>query len=108
MVERIDGRIEDYVVTPDGRKIGRLDHIFKDMVTVRECQIVQETAGSLAFHLVRGPGYTPADEAALLAEARRRLGSSIGIDIVYRETLPRTPRGKLRFVVSKIPDSRVA
>ncbi len=108
VIENIDGRIEDYVVTPEGRKIGRLDHIFKDMVAVRECQIVQETAGRLAFHLVRGPGYTAADEAALLAEARRRLGSSIGIEIVYRETLPRTPRGKLRFIVSKIPESRVA
>jgi phenylacetate-CoA ligase len=108
VVERIDGRIEDYVVTPEGRKIGRLDHIFKDMVAVRECQIVQETAARLVFHLVRGPNYTHADETALLAEARRRLGSSIGIEIVYRETLPRTPRGKLRFVVSKIPESRVA
>ena len=108
VVERIDGRIEDYVVTPEGRKIGRLDHIFKDMVSVRECQIVQETAGRLVFHLVRGPGYTPADEAVLLAEARRRLGSSIGIEIVYRETLPRTSRGKLRFVVSKLPESKVA
>jgi len=108
VVKRIDGRIEDYVVTPDGRKIGRLDHIFKDMVRIRECQIVQDCAEQLTFHIVRGPNYTTADEAALMAEARRRLGPLIRIEVAYVETLQRTARGKLRFVVSKLPESRVA
>jgi phenylacetate-CoA ligase len=108
IVERIDGRIEDYVLTPDGRKIGRLDHIFKDMVRIRECQIVQNDLSQLTFHVVRGRGYSDADEAALLAEARRRLGPLIRIEITYQEALQRTSRGKLRFVVSDIPESRVA
>ena len=108
VVKRIDGRIEDYVVTPDGRRIGRLDHIFKDMVRIRECQIVQDRAEQLTFHIVRGPNYGSEDEAMLLAEARRRLGSSIRIEIAYTDALERTSRGKLRFVVSHMPESRVA
>ena len=108
VVKSIDGRIEDYVVTPDGRKIGRLDHIFKDMVRIRQCQIVQDSVERVTFHIVRGPNYTPADEAALLAESRLRLGPLIRIDIAYTDTLERTSRGKLRFVISKVPEARIA
>ncbi len=103
IVRNIDGRIEDYVLTPDGRKIGRLDHIFKDMTSIRECQIVQENLERLLFRVVRGPAYTAADEAALLLEAKRRLGSRIAIEIRYEEAIERTATGKLRFVVSHLP-----
>ena len=32
----IDGRMEDYVVLANGARVGRMDHIFKDMTSVRE------------------------------------------------------------------------
>ncbi len=44
-VASIDGRKEDYVVLRNGARVGRMDHIFKDMVTVREAQIVQNEPG---------------------------------------------------------------
>jgi phenylacetate-CoA ligase len=43
----VDGRSDDYVVTPDGRKIGRLDHIFKDQRGVIEAQIRQDETDSI-------------------------------------------------------------
>jgi phenylacetate-CoA ligase len=48
-VDRIDGRIEDYIVLKDGTKVGRLDHILKDMVAVREAQFVQRIPGKLVL-----------------------------------------------------------
>ena len=39
LVKQIDGRLEDYVILRNGAKIGRLDHIFKDLIMVREAQI---------------------------------------------------------------------
>lgn len=107
VVDSIDGRIEDYIVTPDGRRIGRLDHILKDMVNVRECQIVQEEIGRVVFRIVRGPRFTDVDRSALLAEARRRLGDCIRIDLSYVDVLHRSKTGKLRFVVSKIADGKI-
>jgi len=43
LVASIDGRQEDYVVLRNGARLGRMDHIFKDMVNIREAQIYQDT-----------------------------------------------------------------
>jgi phenylacetate-CoA ligase len=107
LVKSIDGRKEDYVLTPDGRRIGRLDHIFKGMVNIKECQIFQEHVDRVAFRIVRGKEYTEKDEKMLLNEARGRLGSQIKIDIDYVEAVERTSLGKLRFVISEIPNNQI-
>ncbi len=107
IVESIDGRQEDYVVLKNGARIGRLDHIFKDMIHVREAQIVQQEPGSIHLRIVRGSGYGDADETRLRREFAQRLGAGTGIDIEYVEQLPRTRSGKLRFVISEMRDNQL-
>ncbi len=99
VVGDIDGRIEDFVELPNGAKVGRLDHIFKDMVNIAEAQIRQEVTGNLIISVVKGVAYSAKDEMALLDEARKRLGNEIKIGIEYCESIPRTRSGKLRLVV---------
>jgi phenylacetate-CoA ligase len=102
-VRSIDGRQEDYVLLPDGVKVGRLDHIFKGLVHVHEAQIHQHTRDSITVRVVKGPGYDAArQEKQLLMEARRRLGDEMSIEVEYVERIPRTARGKLRFVTSEL------
>jgi len=108
IVDSIDGRKEDYVLLPDGTKIGRLDHILKDMREIRECQIVQSTRKSIVFRIVKASGYSEHDEKKLLSEAVKRLGSELNIGIEYVDKLERSKTGKLRFVVSGIESSKVA
>jgi len=107
LVRSIDGRKEDYVLTPDGRRIGRLDHIFKDMINIKECQIFQERVERVVFRVVRGREFSGKDEKMLLHEARTRLGNRIEIVIDYVEAIERTTQGKLRFVISKIPSAQI-
>ncbi len=107
LVRAIDGRKEDYILTPDGRRIGRLDHIFKDMVNIKECQIFQERVERVVFRVVRGKEYTGKNEKMLLHEARTRIGNQIVIDIDYVEAIERTSQGKLRFVISKVPGAQI-
>jgi phenylacetate-CoA ligase len=103
-VETVDGRQEDFVILQSGARVGRLDHIFKDLVHIREAQVRQRNYGELIFNVVKGNGYEEAgEEQRLLAEARIRLGSDIRIRIEYVDSIPRTKTGKLRFVVSDIP-----
>lgn len=104
MVLSIDGRQEDYVVLPSGAVIGRLDHIFKDMVAVREAQVYQPNRGRIVFRVVRGPNYTDADERYMISSARQRLGDEVELKIDYLNSIERTSSGKLRFVVSDVKD----
>src|SRR4029077_100020 len=107
VVKSIDGRIEDYVITADGTKIGRLDHIFKDMINIKEAQVAQDCVDTVVFRIVRGARYSERDERLLLQEARQRLGSAIDIQLAYVDSLSRTETHKLRFVVSTLPQGRV-
>jgi phenylacetate-CoA ligase len=107
LVDAIDGRAEDYLVLPDGVRLGRLDHIFKDLTRVREAQIAQETPAAMTLRVVRGAGWCGADEAELLAAARSRVGPAIRIDLEYPDRIERTASGKLRLVVSQIPSEKI-
>jgi phenylacetate-CoA ligase len=106
VVSGIDGRIEDYLVLPDGTRIGRMDHVFKDMTGIREAQIVQKQVGQMLVRVVRGD-YNADDEARLLAECRKRVGRNMQIDIEYVQRLERSAAGKLRLVVSEIPGAGI-
>ncbi|MDX1962987.1 MAG: hypothetical protein SFX18_07530 [Pirellulales bacterium] len=106
-VAEIDGRLEDYIVLKNGAKLGRMDHIFKDLVRIQEAQLYQNEPGKICIRIVRGQGYTPADEAQLLGEFRQRVGDQAELQVEYHPALARTPTGKLRFVVSQIPEGRI-
>lgn len=98
----VDGRIEDYVMTPDGRLVGRLDHIFKEQLDVAEAQVLQETRDALDVLVVRRDSYDDDSERSLLKEFRSRLGDEIAIRLRYVDAIPREPNGKLRAVKSAV------
>jgi phenylacetate-CoA ligase len=102
IVDALDGRREDYVVLPSGAMVGRLDHIFKDQVHVREAQIYQPDLTRVVIRVVRAPEFTSHDERALVRAAQTWLGRELAIDIDHVDTLTRTSSGKLRFVVSDL------
>ncbi len=108
VVERFDGRIEDYVVLPNGARVGRMDHIFKDMVNVKEAQIHQASVDRITIRVVRGERYGPHDEDELLREARKRTGDDLDVRIEYVDSLPRSRTGKLRLVVSELAGASAA
>lgn len=49
----INGRIDDYIETSDGRLIGRIDHIFKGVDGIQEAQVVQSQPGWATIKLVK-------------------------------------------------------
>ena len=103
VVEVIDGRREDYVVLANGAHVGRMDHVFKDLLNIREAQIHQSRPGEMKIRIVRGSGYREADEQAVVRETVKRVGKETTLEIEYVDALPRSSHGKLRFVVSEVP-----
>lgn len=101
VVDEIDGRSEDYIILKDGTKVGRLDHIFKDMVNIGEAQIVQKQKGKIEVRAVKLKNYSLRDEVLLLNDLRSYL-NDIEVDIVYVDRIEKTKNNKLRFVVSEM------
>ena len=98
----VDGRVEDYVVTPDGRWVGRLDHIFKDQLDIAEAQILQEGIDSIEVRVVPRATFDARAEHSLRKEIRARLGDEIRIDVRRVAEIPREANGKFRAVKSAV------
>ena len=98
----VDGRIEDYIVTPDGRWIGRMDHVFKEQLEIAEAQILQEDASAIRVLIVPRGGFDAAAEADVLREIRMRLGDEIRVDLERVREIPREANGKFRAVKSRV------
>jgi phenylacetate-CoA ligase len=103
LVERIVGRVEDVIVTPDGRWLSRLDFIFKGLDRVEEAQLIQEEVGAVRVRIVKRQGYTAADEKQVLHKLKERLGEEMKLSVEYLDRIPRTSSGKFRYVISKVP-----
>lgn len=101
-VTEIDGRKEDFIVLSDGTKIGRLDHIFKDIIDVKEVQIRQNTINEIEVLIVKANTYTSKVEKQIRDEFDERLAGRLAINIKYIKEIPKTNSGKLRFVVSTV------
>ena len=107
VISSIDGRQEDYVVLKNGAKIGRMDHVFKDLVNIREAQIYQRVPGEIIIRIVPGDKYANNDEEELLRQTRKRVGKDTGITLKYVDSLERSKTGKLRFVVSELKEGQL-
>ena len=104
LVKSIEGRMDDYVKTPDGKMIGRLDHIYKGLKNIAEAQIVQERLDEVRILVVPFDGFSKSEESRLLSNARCRLGQNIAIKVERVASIPRTRTGKFRGVVCNLKE----
>jgi len=102
IVDYIIGRIEDYIITPDGRYVGRLDHLFKDAKYVRSAQLEQRKVNELIIRIEKEDGYSSKVESTILKEARKRLGNDMEILFEYVSEIPREQNGKFKFIIQRM------
>jgi phenylacetate-CoA ligase len=101
VVTKIIGRTDDYILTPEGRKVGRLSPVMKKY-PVREVQYIQENIHELNVVIVADDGYVNDTEKCIEKEIQKRVGSSIAIRFVYKNKINRENGGKYRSIVSYI------
>jgi phenylacetate-CoA ligase len=99
VVETVLGRIDDVIITPDGKQVGRLSPVFKGL-PVKEVQYVQRDRNSVLVQVVKAEGYKMETEKQTIQELRKRLGNEISIHLKYVESIPRGKGGKLKSVIS--------
>lgn len=102
VVDFIDGRNAELVRLPDGGTVGALSALFAESSSVKEAQIVQHSDFSVTI------SYVPLGEIDLgdieVARSRflERTRGLLPVEFKRVGSLPRTSRGKLRYVVSEI------
>jgi phenylacetate-CoA ligase len=100
LLRSLQGRSQDLVLTPDGRRVFWLNPVFYDLA-VAEAQIVQEQRDRVRVLVVAAPGWTSAAEEDVRRRLRDRLGDmAVTVDLV--DQIPRDPTGKLRPVISRL------
>lgn len=97
----ITGRVEDYILTPEGRKITRLTLIVKPAVGVKESQIIQISADEIIINVVPDHDFDENSMQKVLDTAKNFVGN---MKVSWRivDQLERMPSGKLKFLVRKI------
>lgn len=96
---RIEGRSDDNIITNEGKRIGRLDPVFKKGLHIKEAQIVQEEIDRFIIRYVPASGYMPEEGSQMISELKARIGVC-SVELVPVEQIERTNNGKFKAVVS--------
>jgi len=101
-LKSLEGRTDDVLFTPDGRRVGRLDTVFKVDFPIREAQIVQDRLDSVRVRVVPAAGYDAAAGATIERALRDRMGD-VNVKVETVSSIERTRSGKFRAVICAIP-----
>ena len=102
VIERIDGRTGELLTLPDGGKVGALSALFTESSTIKEAQIHQASDYSVEIKFVP----LSEDYCEDITEAERRFRDRtkgmLPVSFKRVESIERTERGKLRYVISEV------
>jgi phenylacetate-CoA ligase len=107
LLERLEGREADYVVTPAGDLISGIsltENFALHVPGVAQLQIVQETLTRFRFRIVRGPDFGGASLCRLGELVAERFGPDVLYECEYVDRIPQEPSGKYRFCISRVPN----
>ncbi len=104
LVESLEGRVDDMIVTPDGRLIpaSGMTLAFEFSENIKQCQLVQTKKEELVINIVKSDQYGDKDHKFMLNEVRKRIGNEMKVTVNFVDDIPRTKAGKLRFVISDV------
>jgi phenylacetate-CoA ligase len=105
LIERVEGREADYVVTPSGRLISgiSLTENFALLIPgTAQVQIVQETVHHLRIRMVADDGFGGAGRRRVAGLVRELFGPGVRFDLELVDAIPQEPSGKYRFCISKV------
>ena len=108
IIERIEGREQEYIVTKNNDAIPLNTAIFsiheKEWANVKKIQFLQEKKGELVIFLIPSALANPPELAAyVLSLFKQKLGDHFTLEIKVVDEIQLTERGKQRILIQKIP-----
>jgi phenylacetate-CoA ligase len=107
LLKSIDGRTDDVVITPDGRRVGRLDPVFKADLHIREAQIIQDALDHVLVLYVPDAGFSAESGREIVVRLQDRLGD-VRVTLQPVDAIPRGANGKFRAVMSRLSKDEMA
>ena len=105
LVEKVEGREADYVVTPSGRLISgiSLTENFALLIPgTAQVQIVQESVSHLRIRMVADGGFGDEARRQVGGLVRELFGPAVRWDLELVDSIPQEPSGKYRFCISEV------
>lgn len=104
LLQEVQGRTTDFVVALDGTVMHGLAliYVLRELGGIEAFKIVQHSLQHTQVLVVPGPGFTPQHTERIVAGFRRRLGSSVAVDVEVVQEIPAEKSGKHRYVVSHV------
>ena len=108
LINRIEGRIQEMIVTKDNRLISlpafyALALYTKDFHKIKKVQFIQEKEGKILIRMIKGSKYTKEDEKDILDKIRKKLGDRLNAEIEYVDHIQPTHIGKHMKLIQKLP-----
>jgi phenylacetate-CoA ligase len=107
LLERIEGREADFVVTQRGELISGIsltENFALQVPGIAQLQIVQERVDHFLFRVVRDETFGPRSLCQLQALVQRRFGDETSFACEFVDRIPQEPSGKYRFCISRVPN----
>ena len=100
ILEEVVGRVDDVLETSDGKKVGRLSTVFKNLPIV-EAQTIQRSLNHFVIKVVPDHSFDSSSEIALVRSFKERLGD-VNLELELVDAIPRGENGKFRAVVQEM------
>ncbi|MGB1140605.1 MAG: phenylacetate--CoA ligase family protein [Halioglobus sp.] len=100
----LQGRTTDFLVAQDGTVMHGLAliYVLRELNTVEEFKIIQESLDSVRVQVVPGAGWNAGQEQTVVAGFRERLGNSVAVTVELLPAIELEASGKRRYVISHV------
>ncbi|HEY1186432.1 MAG TPA: phenylacetate--CoA ligase family protein [Gemmata sp.] len=110
LLERVEGRDADYVLTPAGNLISGISLTENFAVLIpgtAQVQIVQESITQLRIRLVADDGFGDLSRRKIADLVRDTFGGTVSHEVELVPAIPQEPSGKYRFCISDVARARM-
>lgn len=110
--ERVEGRIEDFIITKDGIIISPaiITHPFKDLKTIKNTQIIQTAVDHIVMRVSTFEGASDKSEKELrqlCADLKEVLGTEMQIEVEVVDKIEMASSGKFKWIKSEVSKGRL-
>lgn len=106
-LSEIQGKVHDYIVTPDGNHMRGAQAIFQSVMEIVEGQLIQESLEKFRLLIVPGKTWDMERENAIRRNFRKYYNYPHELEIEIVDKVYRTENQKVRMIVSKLDTKEI-